>query len=203
LDNLLPQGQRYLSMVNQIIDALFSRGLYIILDFHQDIAHEVYGGDGFPNWALAIDEKHPRPKASNLKDRKWQMAYMLNKSLKNTLTSFWKNDLTNSELGLQNFPVRTHLEKTIGQTVKFFKSLNNGSGHPAVLGIEPFNEPHPAGIPPEEFESVFLNQYYQNVESEIRKFDNTIFLFIEPRVDWTVTMLGSSEKKIQVRPFTF
>ena len=203
LDNLLPQGQRYLSMVNQIIDALFSRGLYIILDFHQDIAHEVYGGDGFPNWALAIDEKHPRPKASNLKDRKWQMAYMLNKSLKNTLTSFWKNDLTNSELGLQNFPVRTHLEKTIGQTVKFFKSLNNGSGHPAVLGIEPFNEPHPVGIPPEEFESTYLNQYYQNVELEIRKFDNTIFLFIEPRVDWTVTMLGSSEKKSRFGPSPF
>ena len=89
----MPQGQRYLSLVNQIIDALYSRGLYIILDFHQDIAHEVYGGDGFPDWALAIDEKHPRKKASNLKDRKWQMAYMLNKSLKNTLTSFWKNDL--------------------------------------------------------------------------------------------------------------
>ena len=131
------------------------------------------------------------------------MAYMLNKSLKNTLTSFWKNDLTNTELGLQNFPVRTHLEKTIGQTVKFFKSLNNGSGHPAVLGIEPFNEPHPAGIPPEEFESVFLNQYYQNVETEIRKFDNTIFLFIEPRVDWTVTMLGSSEKKSKFGPSPF
>jgi hypothetical protein len=203
LDDLLTQGQRYLSLVNQIIDALYSRGLYIILDFHQDIAHEVYGGDGFPDWALAIDEKHTRPKASNLRDRKWQMAYMINKSLKNTLTSFWKNDLTNTELGLQNFPVRTHLEKTIGQTVKFFKSLNNGSGHPAVLGIEPFNEPHPAGISPEEFESTFLNQYYQNVESEIRKFDNTIFLFIEPRVDWTVTMLGSSEKKSKFGPSPF
>ena len=33
----------------------------MIIDFHQDIAHEVYGGDGFPDWALAIDEFHVKP----------------------------------------------------------------------------------------------------------------------------------------------
>ena len=201
LSELMTQGQKYLSLVNQIIDALYSRDLYILLDFHQDIAHEVYGGDGFPDWALAIDEEHKRPKASNLKDRKWQMAYMINKLVKKTLASFWKNDLTNTEFGLQNFPVRTHLEKTIGQTVNFFKSLNDGRGHPAILGIEPFNEPHPAGIPPDQFESTFLYQYYQNVESEIRKFDDKIFLFVEPRVDWTMSLGGGKKSKLGPSPF--
>lgn len=202
LDELMTEGQEYLTLVNQIIDTLYRRDLYIILDFHQDIAHEVYGGDGFPDWALAIDEEHKRPKASNLKDRKWQTAYMINKLVKHTLASFWKNDLTNREFGLQNFPVRTHLEKTIGQTVKFFKSLNDNRGHPAILGIEPFNEPHPAGIPPEEFEATFLYQYYQNVESEVRKFDDKIFLFIEPRVDWTMSLQGD-EKKSKSAPSPF
>jgi hypothetical protein len=202
LDELMTEGQEYLTLVKQIIDALYRRDLYIILDFHQDIAHEVYGGDGFPDWALAIDEEHKRPKASNLKDRKWQTAYMINKLVKHTLASFWKNDLTNREFGLQNFPVRTHLEKTIGQTVKFFKSLNDNHGHPAILGTEPFNEPHPAGIPPEEFEATFLYQYYQNVESEIRKFDDKIFLFIEPRVDWTMSFQGD-EKKSKSAPSPF
>jgi hypothetical protein len=201
LNEIMSEGQKYLYLVNQIIDALYSRDLYIILDFHQDIAHEVYGGDGFPDWALAIDEKHKRPMASNLKDRKWQMAYMINKLVKHTLASFWKNDLSNTELSLQNFPVRTHLEKTIGQTVNFFKSISHG-GHPAILGIEPFNEPHPAGIPADQFESTFLYQYYQNVESEIRKFDDKIFLFLEPRVDWTMSFQGSGEKsKIGPTPF--
>lgn len=202
LDELMTEGQEYLTLVNQIIDTLYRRDLYIILDFHQDIAHEVYGGDGFPDWALAIDEEHKRPKASNLKDRKWQTAYMINKLVKHTLASFWKNDLTNREFGLQNFPVRTHLEKTIGQTVKFFKSLNDNRGHPAILGIEPFNEPHPAGIPPEEFEATFLYQYYQNVESEVRKFDDKIILFIEPRVDWTMSFQGD-EKKSKSAPSPF
>ena len=201
LNEIMSEGQKYLYLVNQIIDALYSRDLYIILDFHQDIAHEVYGGDGFPDWALAIDEEHKRPMASNLKDRKWQMAYMINKLVKHTLASFWKNDLSNTELSLQNFPVRTHLEKTIGQTVNFFKSISHG-GHPAILGIEPFNEPHPAGIPADQFESTFLYHYYQNVESEIRKFDDKIFLFLEPRVDWTMSFQGSGEKsKIGPTPF--
>jgi hypothetical protein len=201
LNELMTEGREYLALVNQIIDELYRRDLFIILDFHQDIAHEVYGGDGFPDWALAIDEQHKRPKASNLKDRKWQTAYIINKLVRHTLVSFWQNDLTNQEIGLKNFPVRTHLEKTIGQTVKFFKSLNESHGHPAILGVEPFNEPHPAGIRAKDFEATFLYQYYQNVDSEIRRFDDKIFLFMEPRVDWTMSFQGGEKSKLGPSPF--
>ncbi len=196
LDEILTEGEEYLSYVNKTINELYKRGLFIILDFHQDIAHEIYGGDGFPDWALGIDEVHKKPKPSNLRDRKWQTAYMINKLVKNTLVSFWKNDLTNIEYGLKNFPVRTHLEKTIGQTARFFKSLNDGNGHPAILGIEPFNEPHPVGIPAKEFESNFLYEYYKNVESEVRKFDDKSFLFFEPRVDWTMAQQEGDKSKL-------
>jgi uncharacterized membrane protein HdeD (DUF308 family) len=187
LDELLPEGKQYLTCVKEIIDELHARNLYVFLDFHQDIAHEVYGGDGFPDWALAIDNEHKLPEPSNLQDKKWMIKYVTNKSLKKTLTSFWRNDLTNieGENKLEHFPVRTHLEKTIGQTARFFRSLNNGAGHPAVLGIEPFNEPHPAGLPKEQFEGEFLVDYYRNVDLEIRKFDPDVFIFMEPSVAWT------------------
>jgi uncharacterized membrane protein HdeD (DUF308 family) len=188
LDELLPEGKQYLTCVKEIIDELHARNLYVFLDFHQDIAHEVYGGDGFPDWALAIDNEHKLPEPSNLQDKKWMIKYVTNKSLKKTLTSFWRNDLTNieGEDKLEHFPVRTHLEKTIGQTARFFRSLNNGAGHPAVLGIEPFNEPHPAGLPKEQFEGEFLVDYYRNVDLEIRKFDPDVFIFMEPSVAWTI-----------------
>jgi hypothetical protein len=184
LEELLPEGRKYLEYMKVIIDELYARNLYVILDFHQDIANEVYGGDGFPDWAIAIDEEHERPKAPSKPDKKWQFKYMINKSLKETLKSFWENDLTNLDEGLKNYPVRTHLEKTIGQTVKFFKSLNGGLGHPAIMAVEPFNEPHPSTIPKKEFEAKFLVDYYRNVNSEIGKFDKALFIFIEPRVDW-------------------
>jgi hypothetical protein len=121
---------------------------------------------GFPDWALAVDnnkENERPPKSPPPPDLKWQIKYMINKSLKHTFKSFWENDLTNVENGLKNYPVRTHLEKTIGQTVKF-KSLNDGLGHPAVLGIEPFNEPHPGVISKKDFEVKFLMDFYRKID---------------------------------------
>ena len=195
LDELLPEGKKYLTLIKEIIDELHARNLYVFLDFHQDIAHELYGGDGFPDWALATDREHHLPEPSNLQDKKWMIKYVTNKSVKNTLTSFWRNDLTHTEgeNKLEHFPVRTHLEKTIGQTARFFRSLNNGAGHPAILGIEPFNEPNPVGLPKEKFEQDFLVDYYRNVNSEIRKFDPDLFIFMEPNVGWTIP--SSSDKQ--------
>ena len=193
LEDIEEEGKQYLVLIKEIIDSLYSRGIYVILDFHQDIAHEIYGGDGFPDWALAVDGKNKLPKPSNLRDKKWQMAYMINKSVRHTLKSFWQNDLTNDVAGIKNFPVRTHLEKTIGQTVKFFKTINNNEGHPAILGIEPFNEPHPVGIDPEKFEQEFLYKYYLSIESEVRSYDDRLFVFMEPRVDWTVSEASNSK----------
>lgn len=214
LEELLPEGKRYLSIVKEIIAELYKRDLYVLLDFHQDIAHEIYGGDGFPDWAIAIDNKHKKPKPASLRDRKWQVAYMINKLVKNTFRSFWENNLTNIEAGLQDYPVRTHLEKTIGQTVKFFTeskndenasgqnemAVNEKQGHPAILGIEPFNEPHPVGL--KDFEPNQLFKYYLNVESEIRKYDDKIFLFIEPGVDWTLADREGDAPKAAKGPFS-
>ena len=58
LNQLLSEGERYLHLVKEVMDVLYEHGLFVIIDFHQDIAHEIYGGDGFPDWALAIDEFH-------------------------------------------------------------------------------------------------------------------------------------------------
>jgi hypothetical protein len=198
LDELLPEGKQYLTLVKEIIDELHARNLYVFLDFHQDIAHELYGGDGFPDWALATDREHKLPDPSDLRDKKWMIKYVTNKSVKNTLTSFWRNDLTHidGENKLEHFPVRTHLEKTIGQTAKFFRSLNNGAGHPAILGIEPFNEPNPAGLPKEQFEQDFLVDFYRNVDLEIRKFDPDVFIFMEPNVGWTIPSSSDGQEDV-------
>jgi Cellulase (glycosyl hydrolase family 5)/Glycoside hydrolase family 5 C-terminal domain len=185
LDKILPEGEEYLKLVQQIIDELYARNLLILIDFHQDIAHEVCGGDGFPDWALAINKEVKRPDKPARNNKIWAASYQLNKLVKNTLYSFYHNDLTNEEAHLANYPVRTHLEKTIGQTVRFFKSLNGGAGHPAILGVDVFNEPHPVGIDKREFELQLLKEFYLNTLHEIRKYDDKIFVFVQPRVDWT------------------
>ena len=194
LNDLSEEGKEYLSFLNRIINELYKRNIYIILDFHQDIANEIYGGDGFPDWTIAVNEEHPKPTPTQFPpppDKKWQIKYMINKSLKHTFKSFWENDLTNVAEGLVHFPVRTHLEKSIELTVKHLQLLNNGTTHPAILGIEPFNEPHPGLIPKQEFEEKYLMDFYRNVNSNIGKVDRNLFIFIEPRVDWTFPAEGS------------
>ena len=187
LEQLLPAGRLYLQMLQKVVDELYKQGMYVLLDFHQDIAHEVYGGDGFPDWAMGIDAQHPRPAPENLKNDKWGLLYYDNPTpwykidddVRNTLRSFWQNSLTNTEAGLSNFPVRTHLAKTIGRTAEFFR------GHPAIIGYEPFNEPHPVGFPKQTFESQTVPAFYREAATEIGRFDDRAFIFIEPRMDWT------------------
>lgn len=192
LDELLPEGKKYLDMIKVIIDKLHERRLFVILDFHQDIAHETYGGDGFPDWALAIDEFHWKPifPRTEIQKKTWYLSYYINHFVKHTLRSFWNNNLRNTEFGLENYPVRTHLEKTIGQTIKYFNQIySNSNDGPIIIGIEPFNEPNQVGLGRKDFESRILKEFYINVINEIRKFDNKIFIFIEPRADWNIYKL--------------
>jgi hypothetical protein len=198
LDELLPEGKNYLDMIKVIIDKLHERRLFVILDFHQDIAHEIYGGDGFPDWALAIDEFHWKPifPRTEIQKKTWYLSYYINHFVKHTLRSFWNNNLRNIEFGLENYPVRTHLEKTIGQTIKYFNQLYSDSHGPIIIGIEPFNEPNQVGLERKDFESRFLRQFYINVIDEIRKFDKEIFIFIEPRADWNIYTLPFNSSKI-------
>lgn len=191
LESLLPEGEEYLRVVTEVIEEFHARGILVLIDFHQDIAHEIYGGCGFPDWALAIDEAHPRPAPSDLRDASWglhQYDTPLTRNhplVRHTLRSFWRNQLRNSEAGLDRFPVQSHFVKTIGQTARFFRKLYRGQGHAAILGYELFNEPHPVGIDKADFEMHVLPNFYAGAIAEIRRFDDRAFVFIEPRVDWT------------------
>jgi endoglycosylceramidase len=199
-DQFSPAGQQYLGLLKEVIDALYARGIFVFLDFHQDIAHDLYGGDGFPDWAIAVDKDHPKPDAPPGPAAAWGLRYYeppwdklpfpklsfpYDLAVRQTLREFWNNSLTNTAAGLTNFPARTHLVRAIGLTAKYFKSQNGGAGHPAVLGYEPFNEPHPVGIERHDFEQRVLPTFYAEALKEIRKYDNKAFVFVEPRVDWT------------------
>jgi aryl-phospho-beta-D-glucosidase BglC (GH1 family) len=199
LDNLLPEGKRYLTLITSVIKALSSRGLFVLIDYHQDIAHEVYGGDGFPDWTLAIDDNHERPQQAKFKDTTWWLHYYQtplkrhDKLVRHTIESFWRDNLFSTELTQEEletmtakFP-RTHMERTIGSTARFFQ---NHEVRSAILGYEPFNEPHPVGIDKPEFEGQVLPLFYSNVSRAIRSSlngiigDDKAFIFIEPRMDW-------------------
>jgi hypothetical protein len=143
---LLPDGERYLQLVKQIIDHFYYRlGIYIIIDFHQDIAHEDFGGDEFPDWTIKKDIYYFLYKIYSYflepeqVKKLWFLRYFTNKLVKRTLENFWENRLI---INRKQIPVRTHFEKSVLQTVTFFCHSNNDRRHPGILGYELFNEPY-------------------------------------------------------------
>jgi endoglycosylceramidase len=47
--------QDYLRAVDRVVQLLASRGIWVMLDFHQDMYNERFGGEGFPDWAVHDD----------------------------------------------------------------------------------------------------------------------------------------------------
>ncbi len=180
-------SEPYLDAVRIIVEKLFALGVYSIIDFHQDIASEKYGGDGFPDWAL---QHPPSPPPHVRPDRRWTLRYMdlplptlpfvlptLNVMVRRTLRSFWKNRTRN---GMNQFPTQDMLIKSIRRTAEAFSKLEG------VLGYEPFNEPDPVSFPAKKFEQQYLGGFYREVIDDITAVDTDSFVFLEPRVDWTV-----------------
>ena len=189
-------SKRYLDAVRTIVQKLFTLGIYSLIDFHQDIASERYGGDGFPDWAIV---NPPSPPAVVKPWTGWQTRYgciswppALSREVRKTLQSFWKDQTTNCS---NVFPAQTMLVETIRATAQAFKNL------PGVLGYEPFNEPDPVGIREQEFEENYLGPFYCKVINQIGAVDKGAFVFIEPRVDWTVFKRPSRVETFLPRTF--
>ena len=45
----------YLEGVDRVVQLLAARGIWVMLDFHQDMYSERYEGEGFPDWAVNDD----------------------------------------------------------------------------------------------------------------------------------------------------
>lgn len=212
-DTLSTDALRYLADLRLIVDELHRHGIFVVLDFHQDVASERFGGDGFPDWAIVRNGNADTTKVV-APDPSWGLRYYdsrlpkwlifpHNESVRLTLRAFWNDSLPIHSSGktapLTNQPsvgflrVRSHLEHMIGRTAAFF------SDDPAVLGIEPLNEPHPVGIPKKYFEESMLAAFFHNVADTLQQADRAAFLFLEPRMDWTTFTATDPEPAFRVR----
>jgi endoglycosylceramidase len=177
----------YVACLRDLLDALEARGIAAIVDLHQDVAHEAFGGDGFPDWAIPDDAPRGRREPS----RMWGTRYATDDGVVRTLRAFWDNDLTNAGAALDHAPVRDMFVRTLGRLAEALRD------HPAVLGYEPFNEPHGVGLDAATFEGeegwepgkpsrAVLPAFYRAAIAAVRAFDPRALVFVEPRVDWTV-----------------
>lgn len=203
--------EKQLNALDAFVDALYERGMFVIVDFHQDIASDLYGGDGFPDWALAVDPEHPLPEqpvhpssnwylryadfcpsVANLFDWRWPWKQPLNKSVRYSEYCFWHNRTDNQLWHLTAYPVQSNFLSILSQ------AANHWNKNPAILGYEPFNEPNDVGMTRSDFEENYLTPFYTNAYAAIHVRDTNSFLFLEPRTDWNIIPTDANESGLNI-----
>ncbi len=176
--------EEYLQTFFEYLCLFAEKGFLIIIDLHQDLIGKAFGGNGMPDWVRSEGTR----KFSFLTDTPlWGANYEFNRHLRKTFTDFWKNDLTNHSVDppLDNFPVRDRFLDMLERVAETVSKCDR------VLGIEVFNEPHPAMLDTRTFEAEVLRVFYADAIHRIRRHSPSLFAFVAPQSDWNVNLRSS------------
>lgn len=174
-------NEQYLRDFFEYIRRFSDKGFLILIDMHQDLLGDAFGGNGMPDWVRSEGSEH----RSFLKDTPlWGANYEFNRHLRRTFTDFWRNDLTNHSHfpALEQFKVRDRFLDTLERVAAEAAHCER------VLGIEIFNEPHPARLGNRVFEETILAEFYAGAIRRIRKHSADLFAFLSPQSDWNVNL---------------
>jgi endoglycosylceramidase len=141
--------EEYLTRYDALIDGAWERGMWAIVDFHQDIYAENYCGDGFPSWTLASEDL-PEP---HFDCADWFISYLVDPDVQGAYDDFWAD--TNG-----------------AQTA--FKAMwdmmaARYADHPGVIGFEVINEPHGGTMANDEWAPNVVTPFYSEMASRIHK----------------------------------
>lgn len=178
--------QDYIDQLATTVDELSDKGIYVLLDFHQDGFSPKYNGNGFPDW-WAIDDGADNP------DVEFPLYYVLNPAMQRAWDHFWMNSEVSGK-GIQDWFI-----DGLTAVVKRFRSDEH------VIGYEAFNEPWPgtdfvscfspeAGCP--DLEQSLMVPFAEKVVAATRKLTKRQPVFIEPFVQFNfgtpTTLPGST-----------
>jgi endoglycosylceramidase len=151
--------ERYLNRLIAIADAAWKRGIFVIVDIHQDgFSRFTFGGcgDGFPSWAV------PRSLVRHAPDNGpeclyWGFAGMSDLDIQESFTAFYED----------REDVRTRYLQMLARVVSRFAI------HPGVIGYDLLNEPTGR-------EDVELGPLYRDATAVVRAIDPDALVFREP-----------------------
>jgi endoglycosylceramidase len=184
---VMPQRGRvdasYLEAIDRIVQLLAARRIWVLLDFHQDMYNERFGGEGFPAWAVH-DDGLPMPYDAGFPGNYFQPPTT------RAFDNFYANVDSLADLYAQAW----------GAVAARFGSS------PYVLGYDVMNEPwpgsqtatcaNPAGCP--VFDQQSLRPLYDKVIRAVRAHDKQHIVWVEPHVlfnDGAQTDLGAFDDK--------
>jgi len=179
----------YLKLIKGVVDNLGAKGIFTILDPHQDVFNRKFCGEGVPDWAVfnqAITPQFPFPFAA---------PYPVDSHGYPNLTDCYKINWAEyyfsaqvSEAFQNLYDDVNGIQKSFANFLKIVASQFNMTD--SVLGYELMNEPwagdiyrHPTLILPEEADRRNLEPMYRNLHAVIRQVDDNHILFFENTVN--------------------
>jgi endoglycosylceramidase len=158
----------YLSSIEQTVQMLADRGIYTIIDMHQDLYSTTFYGEGAPEWA-----SHTGGLPNQ--DTGFPGGYYLNAAQQHAWDAFWDNAEAPNGMGLQD-----------NYALAWEHVASQFSGNTAVIGYDIMNEPFPGSswlstlLGGSFFGEQQLAPMYNQVAAAIRAVDPTTPLYIEP-----------------------
>ena len=151
----------WLSRYQQLLDAAWARGIWTVVDFHQDVYSESFCGDGFPGWTLST----PPVNSHVCPDPNWQFQYFMDTDVQKAFDAFWADGSPVQPLYLAAWDT-------------MIARFQNEAG---VAGFEPINEPG-WGTQSDitKFEATTLTAFYASVVPHFRAQAPQALLFIDP-----------------------
>jgi endoglycosylceramidase len=158
---------------------LAERGIFTLLDLHQDMLSPRYGGRGFADWFLRDDGLPNQPQAG------FPGNYFANAALNRAYDNLWANVPAADGTGLQD-----HVGELWKRVAQRFRDEDH------LLGYDLFNEPwpgsawptcaSPAGCPPGGFDQTQLTAFFNRVIAALRTVDRRHLAFYEPNLQFDV-----------------
>lgn len=161
----------YLAHVTQLADELWKRGIYVLVDIHQDAfsRFNISGcGDGFPRWALPSDVR-PQTPDNGAACSNWGLRMIFDAEMHRSFAAFHGN----------KNGVRDRYLQILSRLAHHFRS------HPGVIGFDPINEPWGD-------EKKDLPALYADAERVIRRESPEAILFIEGHALTNSGLVGSA-----------
>ncbi|MCB0507333.1 MAG: cellulase family glycosylhydrolase [Bacteroidetes bacterium] len=156
----------YLDRVEQRVNWYTSRGMYVMLDMHQDLYSIIFGGDGAPEWACRTNGAAP----INLPGGTPWWLKNIDPAVINSWINFWSYS--------NHKDLQDHYILAWKFVMERFKN------NPYVIGYDLMNEPWGGDLIKVfitgEFESVQLTNFYKKLIPALRTVEPNKYLFFEP-----------------------
>ncbi len=131
-------GEEFLYRQGRLLDEAWARGLYTIVDFHQDVYAEAFCGDGFPPWTLPEPVGEPHHDCPD-----WFQGYTTGDEVQAAFDRLWSDE--------------TGVRTALG--LMWQEMLERHRDRPGVIGFEILNEPGWGTADMTEFTSGTLTQF--------------------------------------------